>query len=144
MVEPDNAVTWSVPQPVLTTQKEQQLRTQVVAMVRAGQVANNETAIGQASVRLLVDNPAGWFSAGGQRHQQTDSVLAVGTGFFVTENGYLLTNDHVVQTSMDDVKQQLLDQLQRAGGDPQALAAFRDETSKSLGVPLADAQAARL
>ncbi|HXM57262.1 MAG TPA: serine protease [Candidatus Dormibacteraeota bacterium] len=144
MVETDNAVTWSVPQPVLTTQKEQQLRNQVVAMVRAGQVANNETAIGQASVRLLVDNPAAWFSAGGQRHQQTDSVLAIGTGFFVTEDGYLLTNDHVVQTSMDDVRQQLLDQLQRAGGDATALAAFRDETSKGLGVPLTDVQAARL
>jgi len=144
MVETDNAVTWSVPQPALTTQKEQQLRNAVVAMVRSGQVANNETAIGQASVRLLVDNPGGWFTAGGQRHQQTDSVLALGTGFFVTENGYLLTNNHVVETSADDVRQQLLDQLQRASGDPKELATFRDETSRGLGVPVTDAQAAKL
>ena len=144
MVETDNAVTWSVPQPTLTPQKAQQLRNAVVAMVRAGQVANTEAAIGQASIRLLVDNPGGWFTAGAQRHQQTDSVMALGTGFFVTEDGYLLTNDHVVQTSADDIKQQLLDQLQRAGGDPRDLAAFRDETSRGLGVPVSDAQAAKL
>ncbi|HEY7199459.1 MAG TPA: trypsin-like peptidase domain-containing protein [Candidatus Dormibacteraeota bacterium] len=144
MVETDNAVTWSVPQPSLTPQKEQQLRSAVVAMVRSGQVANNESAIGQASVRLLTDNPGSWFTAGGQRHQQTDSVLALGTGFFVTENGYLLTNNHVVETSADDIKQQLLDQLQRAGGDPKELATFRDETSRGLGVSITDVQASRL
>jgi serine protease Do len=144
IVETDNQVTWSVPQPTLTGQKELQLRNTVVAMVRAGQVANNETAIGQASVKLLVDNPGAWFSASVQRHQQTDSVLALGTGFFVSEKGYLLTNDHVVETSTDDLRQQLLDQLQREGGDAAQVAAFRDETSRGLGVPLADAQAAKL
>lgn len=144
IVETDNAVTWSVPQPVLTSQKTQLLRNQVLAMVRSGQVQNTESAIGQASVRLLVDNPAGWFSAGVQRHQQTDSVLALGTGFFVTEDGVLLTNDHVVETSTDDLRQQLLDQLQRDSADPRQLATFRDETSRGLGVPLTDAQAAKL
>jgi S1-C subfamily serine protease len=144
MVETDNAVTWSVPQPTLTPQKETQLRNAVVTMVRAGQVANNETAIGQASVKLLVDNPGNWFSASAQRHQQSDTVLALGTGFFVTQDGYLLTNDHVVETSTDDLRQQLLDQLQSEGSDPTQVAAFRDETSRGLGVPLTNAQAATL
>jgi S1-C subfamily serine protease len=144
IVETDNAVTWSVPQPSLTAAKTVQLRSAVVAMVRNGQVANNETAIGQASVKLLVDNPGSWFSAGSQRHQQTDSVLALGTGFFVTEDGFLLTNDHVVQTSVDDLRQQLIDGLQRSISDPAQVTAFRDEASAGLGAPLTDAQALRL
>jgi S1-C subfamily serine protease len=144
IVETDNAVSWSVPQPSLTAQKETQLRNTVVNMVRAGQVANNETAIGQASVKLLTDNPGAWFSASAQRHQQTDSVLALGTGFFVTEDGYLLTNDHVVETSTDDLRQQLVDQLNQESGDPAQIAAFKDETSRGLGVPLTDAQATKL
>jgi serine protease Do len=144
IVETDNAVTWSVPQPSLTTAKAQQLRSAVAAMVRTGQVANNDTAIGQASVKLLVDNPGSWFNAGSQRHQQTDSVLALGTAFFVAEDGFLLTNDHVVQSSVDDLRQQLIDGLQRSGSDPAQVAAFRDEASAGLGVTLTDAQALRL
>src|SRR5262249_46958258 len=144
LVETDNAVAWSVPQLMVTPQKGQQLRTAVITQVRAGQVANNEAAIGLASVRMLVDNPGAWFSASAQRHQQTDSVLALGTGFFVTEDGYLLTNNHVVQTSTDDLRQQLTDQLQRESTDTSQLAAFKDEMSRSLGVPVNDAQAAKL
>jgi len=144
IVEADNAVTWSVPQPTLTAQRAQQLRDRVVAMVRAGQVANTEPAIGQATLRLLVQSPDTWFSQGPGRHRQTDPVFALGTGFFVTEDGYLLTNDHVVETSGDDVRQQLLDGLQRQSGDVTQLADFRAEMSKSLGVPVGDADAGRL
>ncbi|HEY4027274.1 MAG TPA: serine protease [Candidatus Dormibacteraeota bacterium] len=144
IVETDNAVTWSVPQPSLTAAKAQQLRNAVVAMVRTGQVANNESAIGQASVRLIVDNPGAWFTQGSQRHQQTDSVVALGTGFFVTEDGFLLTNDHVVLATVDDLRQQLIDQLPRLGSDPTQVAAFREEMASGLGVPVTDAQASRL
>jgi S1-C subfamily serine protease len=144
IVETDNSVTWSVPQATLTPQREAQLRDRVVAMVRAGQVANTPAAIGQASLGLLVQDPGAWFTAGSGRHRQTDSVLALGTGFFVTEDGYLLTNDHVVETSGDDVRQQLLGVLERASGDPAGLANFRSELQQSLGVAVGDADAGRL
>jgi serine protease Do len=144
IVETVNEVTWSVPQPTLTVQKEEQLRTQLVAMVRAGQLANTEAAIGQAAARTLAANPGAWFSAGARRHEQTDSVYSLGSGFFITEDGYLLTNDHVVETTPDDVKQQLLDELQRESVDPQQLGPFQDELSKGLAVPFSADQAGRI
>ncbi|HKF78590.1 MAG TPA: S1C family serine protease [Candidatus Dormibacteraeota bacterium] len=144
IVETDDAVTWSVPQPMLTAAREQQLRSRLQAMVRAGQVANTQAAIGQAAVRLLVDSPDAWFARGTQRHEETDSILSLGTGFFITQDGYLLTNDHVVELPADEVRQELLDELHRASADPAQVAAFRDEMSRSLGVPFADDQAARL
>ncbi|HSR22373.1 MAG TPA: hypothetical protein VLW53_02400, partial [Candidatus Eisenbacteria bacterium] len=61
LVEAASTVTWSVPQPVLTPQRAEQLRNQVVAMVQAGRVPNTEAEIGQAGVRLLVGEPAAWF-----------------------------------------------------------------------------------
>jgi S1-C subfamily serine protease len=144
IVEADNAVTWSVPQPTLTAAKAQQLRDRLTAMVRAGQVANNQTAIGQAAISLLAGNPGTWFSAGAQRHEQTDSVFALGSGFFVTEDGYLLTNDHVVEASGDDIRQELLDELQHQAGDAKDLADFHDQLARDLGAPVTDEQAARI
>lgn len=144
IVEADNAVTWSVPQPTLAAPKAQQLRDRLTALVRAGLVANNQAAIGQAAITLLAGDPGAWFSASGQRHEQTDSVLALGSGFFVTEDGYLLTNDHVVETSGEDIRQQLLDELRRLAGDAKGLAGIRGELARDLGLPVSDDQAAKI
>lgn len=144
IVEADSAVTWSVPQPTLTAPKAQQLRDRLTALVRAGLVANNQTAIGQAAITLLAGDPGAWFSASGQRHEQTDSVFALGSGFFVTEDGYLLTNDHVVETSGGDIRQQLLDELKRQAGDAKDIADIRGELARDLGLPVTDDQAAKI
>jgi serine protease Do len=144
ILETDNAVTWSVPEPALTAQKAQQLHTAVQAQVRSGQVASTESAMGQASARLLSDNPGNWLSAGTQRHQQTDSVLALGTGFFVTQDGYLLTSDHVVHTPSDEVQRQLLGALEGQSGEPTYHAGFRDEISRALASPFTDVQAGKV
>lgn len=144
LVEAASTVTWSVPQPVLTPQRAEQLRNQVVAMVQAGRVPNTESEIGQAGVRLLVGEPAAWFSEGAQRHQQTDTVLSLGTGFFVSEDGTLLTSDHVVETSAASIRQPLLADLERQAGDPEWISAFQAELSRSLEAPVTVPQAASL
>ena len=144
MVEADDEVTWSVPTPTLTAARQQLLQSRLQAMVRSGQIGPSQAAVAQAEARLLSDDPGAWFTPSEPRHQQTDALLAIGSGFFVTEDGYLLTNAHVVQVSDATVRTMLLAALDRETGDPAQLGAFRDEMSKSLGAPVTDAQARRL
>lgn len=144
MVEADDEVTWSVPTPTLTAARQRQLQSQLQAMVRGGQIGPSQSAVAQAEARLLADDPGAWFTPSEPRHQQTDALLAVGSGFFVTEDGYLLTNAHVVQVSDATVRTMLLAALDRETGDAAQLGAFRDEMSKSLGAPVTDDEARRL
>jgi serine protease Do len=144
MVETDDDVTWSVPTPTLTAAKQQQLQSRLQAMVRSGQIGPSKAAIAQAEARLLSDDPGAWFTPSEPRHQQTDALLAIGSGFFVTEDGYLLTNAHVVQVSDATVRTMLLAALDQESGDATQVGAFRDEMSKSLGAPVTDAQARKL
>jgi serine protease Do len=144
LVEAASTITWSVPQPVLTPQRAEELRNQVLAMVQAGRVPDTEAEIGQAAVRVLVGEPGAWFSRGAQRHQQTDTVLSLGTGFFVSEDGTLLTSDHVVETSADSLRQPLLAEFQRQAGDPDWISGFQAELSRNLAAAVTVPQAASL
>jgi serine protease Do len=146
IVEADNAVTWSIPAPDFTADKQKALEDRLVAMVLAGQIPLDENAIKEAGLKLLLDDPGSWFSAGTTRVEETDSVYSLGTGFFVTEDGYLLTNDHVVETTPDTIKALMLDEMERLNRSPSPkdLATFRDSVSSDVGVPVTDAQALNL
>jgi len=142
IVESENAVTWSIPTPEITPAKQKEATDRLIAMVRAGQVALNQKAIDQALIKLVLDDPGHWFSASKARLEQTDPVPYLGSGFFITENGYLITNDHVVDTTPDDIKALAVDELESEDLNPNTkdLASFRDSLSKDVGVSISDAQ----
>src|SRR4029079_2402367 len=89
----------------------------------------------------IIDGAAGkiWFQPPGYQGQAFDlSVVALGSGFFISSNGYIATNAHVVSTTHDGeekAKQALFWQLvrqiaQQIGKDPSSLNAnFIDQHS---------------
>jgi len=138
------SVTWSAPLPTLTAGAARRLRQQAAAEVGSRSPGGTTAALGQAELRLLLQDPGAWLSAGPERHRQTDVVEAQGSGFFVTQDGALLTNDHVVDMPRDQVERLLVSGLEQEGGDAAALGALEREVSEALGVPVGDAQARQL
>jgi serine protease Do len=88
----------------------------------------------------IIDGATGkiWFQPPGYQGQAFDlSVIALGSGFFISSNGYIATNAHVVSTTHDGEEKakqalfwQLVNQLaKQVGKDPRSIANFIDEHS---------------
>src|SRR5215217_7761481 len=89
----------------------------------------------------IIDGAAGkiWFQPPGYQGQAFDlSVVALGSGFFISSNGYIATNAHVVSTTHDGEEKakqalfwQLVNQLaKQIGKDPRSLnTSFIDQHS---------------
>ena len=138
------SVTWSAPLPTLTAEAARRLRQQAAAEIGPRSGGGTPVALGQAELRLLADDPGAWLSVGSERHRQTDVVEVQGSGFFVTQDGALLTNDHVVDLPHDQIQRLLVSGLEQEGGDAAAVAGLQQEVSEALGVPVDDARARQL
>jgi S1-C subfamily serine protease len=144
LVEAAESVSWSVPEPSLDPSKKGQLHDRLTAMVRAGTVAPNEDALKRATAQLITDDPGSWFSLAAGRYRRSDTVYLVGSGFFVTEDGYLLTNAHVVQASQEDVKRLLVGGVTQGTAEEAFVQSVRDGLAQGLQTPVSDQQAQKL
>ncbi len=104
LIQTNYKVTVSLPEPTLPKASEDRLDQQLIAMVRAGKLPLQEAAIEQAAVNLMLDNPDGYFVPGTTRINDDLSLVSSGSGFFATEDGYLITASHVVSASKDDIR----------------------------------------
>lgn len=92
------------------------------------------------AVVRIIDGAAGkiWFQIPGYQGQSFDlSAISLGSGFFISSNGYIATNAHVVSMTHDGEEKakqalfwQLVNQLAKQyGKDPRSIANFVDEHS---------------
>lgn len=110
LVQSVYSVKASIPDTDLPKAKQDELTNQLVAMVRSGQLPLDEHRIDQAAFDILASNPDAYFAPASARLDDSFSVYASGTGFFVTEDGYLVTASHVVTATREDLKTEVLDQ----------------------------------
>jgi serine protease Do len=78
----------------------------IQVMWRNGQVRTNAQAF-QAAINLVVGNPAHYYSPGAA-DTGVFNLVSTGSGFFVTEDGYLVTAAHVVSADQADIRSQAI------------------------------------
>lgn len=143
LVQGEYHVTASVPDAELAPGKQQDIDNQLLAMVRAGKLPLNDAKINQAAFDIMAANPDAYFRPSSTRLDDSFVLDNSGTGFFVTEDGYLVTASHVVSATNADLKAEILDIDQ----EPANLAKARAGLKQSLaagGFTATDAELDRL
>jgi serine protease Do len=128
LVQAEYTVSVSVPDTQITAAKNDELVNQLVAQVQSGRLADNQAAIDQAALDLIVANPDEYMTPATNRLDGSFDLANGGSGFFVTQDGYVVTASHVVSPTNDDVKAEILD-LEK---QPDAIAASRNEMKQSI------------
>ena len=139
LIQANYQVTGSVADITIPDANVQKLIKQVQAMIRSGQVAYSQAAAERAAVNLVVNNPDAYYAPGSPISQDF-SMVSTGSGFFVTEDGYLVTAAHVVSADKTEIRTQAL----AIEGDAQSIAAVRKQVKndfvRDTGIALTEGQ----
>jgi S1-C subfamily serine protease len=96
-----------VPEPDVPMSKIPLLLKRIRDEVRQGRIPNNEQAVKEAIVREVLVNYLDYVEPGKTLIEKDVETGAMGTGFIITPDGYILTNAHVVFAEEDYLKWQL-------------------------------------
>jgi len=112
-----------VPNVTVPEDRKATLQQRLATMVQQGQIGSDEASVINAAIKELFTNWRDYFVATESTRQYTANMSGVGSGFFVTPDGYVVTNAHVVMTEGDELKQGLVNN---------ALTQLLDEEVNSL------------
>jgi S1-C subfamily serine protease len=139
LIQANYKISTSIPVPAISDAKVQLLVQQVTDQIRAGRVAATRAAAEKAAVEMVVANPSAYYEPGAA-DKSDYNLVGSGTGFFVSEDGYLVTAAHVVSADPTEIRATVIS----LSNKPQALAEARQQLAKGFtrasGLSLTDSQ----
>ena len=106
LVQSDYTITTSIPQPIITDATWNAIYDSLNPEIYSGQITS-ATQLEHAAEQIIMNNPGAYLSAG-TTASDTWKELATGSGFFVTEDGYLVTAAHVVSANKSEIRDQIV------------------------------------
>jgi S1-C subfamily serine protease len=140
LIQANYKVTISLPEATLPKASEDRLDQVLIAMVRSGKLPLQDAAIDQAAVNLLLDNPDAYFVPGATRLNDDLELVSSGSGFFASEDGYVITASHVVSASKEDIRALITDLEKKPGRLAEGRTEIQRIVREKSGITLNDSQ----
>jgi len=144
LVQGDFDVKTSVPRPVVPKAKQDAIIQQLIGMVDSGRLADNEQALETAATNLIISHPDSYIQPGSDRLTDEFTLVSGGSGFFVTQDGYLVTAAHIVSPQKPDILAQILQIDNEPANIAQGEKDIRNSLQRDVGITPTDAQLQQL
>lgn len=106
LVQANYSITASLPDAIVTDATWNAIYDSLRPEIYSGQITST-SQLERAAEQIVMNNPSAYLTAG-TASSDTWNELATGSGFFVTEDGYLVTAAHVVSASKTEVRDQIV------------------------------------